>query len=177
MSEIHLRAGVGRGAIPGTTARTLEKPDQACYQVVHHGGVTGAQAPARTLWNGCEQTRVTVTQRDCAQGETQTGLGWAKQAPWAEKALQQRNAGAGRREAGAHSDVSRPWASGMSWSQQHLYAVKLLFVQPGRRGGTPGSSYHFCSSCLQNRTPLSLQSFHFSSSRKHGNEAGRLGTR
>lgn len=127
--------------------------------------------PARTLWSGCEQK----PQGDCARGEKQTGLGWTKQVLQAEKALRQRNAGAGRQEAGVHSDVSRPWASGMSSSQQHLYAVKLLFVQPGTQGGTPGSSYHF-SSCLQNRTPLSLQSFHFISSRKLGNEAGRLGT-
>lgn len=171
MHAIYLGGGVGRGAIPGTTARTLEKPAQACYQVVYHGGATEAQAPGRTLWSGCEQK----PQGDCARGEKQTGLGWTKQVLQAEKALRQRNAGAGRQEAGVHSDVSRPWASGMSSSQQHLYAVKLLFVQPGTQGGTPGSSYHF-SSCLQNRTPLSLQSFHFISSRKLGNEAGRLGT-
>lgn len=71
MHAIYLGGGVGRGAIQGTTARTLEKPAQACYQVVYHGGATEAQAPGRTLWSGCEQK----PQGDCARGEKQTGLG------------------------------------------------------------------------------------------------------
>lgn len=75
-------------------------------------GATGAQAPARTLWSGCEEK----PQRDCARGEKQTGLRWTKQVLRAEKAFQQRNAGAGRREVGARSGVSRPWVSGMSGS-------------------------------------------------------------
>ena len=44
MHAIYLGGGA---AIPGTTARTLEKPAQACYQVVYHGGATEAQAPGK----------------------------------------------------------------------------------------------------------------------------------